>query len=76
MTIEEALWQDPERCSGAVCFRGTRIMVSILFDSLGAKEGLPSFMENYPDVTEEQVQAVLDYSRKSLDDRFLPRIAA
>ena len=40
--------------SGALCFRGTRIPVSILFDYLGA-DGLAEFREGYPDVSEAQV---------------------
>lgn len=76
MTIEDALWQDPERCSGAVCFRGTRIMASILFDNLDYAGGFEAFLENYPDVTLEQVRTVLDYAQGAIDARFAQRIAA
>lgn len=76
MTIDEALWQDPERCSGAVCFRGTRIMVSILLDSLSVEGGFEAFVENYPDVSLDQIQAVLDFTQGALDARFTQRIAA
>ena len=59
MTLEEALWQDPERCSGAICFRDTRVPIAILFDYLEA-DGVSSFLENYPNVRFEQIQSVLD----------------
>jgi uncharacterized protein (DUF433 family) len=31
---EDLIWQDSDRMSGAVCFYGTRIPVSFLFDYL------------------------------------------
>ena len=76
MTLDEALWQDPARCSGAVCFRDTRIMVSILFDSLNYPGGYELFLENYPDVPPEKIQAVLDFAQNALDLRFAQPVAA
>lgn len=76
MTLDEALWQDPARCSGAVCFRNTRIMVSILFDNLNHPGGYELFLENYPDVTPDMVQAVLDYAETAIDRRFALPVAA
>ena len=75
MSLEEALWQDPDRMSGALCFRGTRIPVSILFDYLGA-DGLAEFREGYPDVSEAQVGAVLANSRLGVEERYAARAAA
>lgn len=75
MTLEEALWQDDERMSGAVCFRGTRIPVSILFDCL-AGDGLDWFREGWPDVSEEQIKAVLQESQKLITLQFEPQKAA
>ena len=49
MTLEEALWQDLERMSGTVCFRGTRITVSILFDYLQLGD-LVDFFDGGPEV--------------------------
>ena len=75
MSLDEALWQDSERVSGALCFRGTRIPVSILFDYLRA-DGIEEFFAGYPDVTPEQVEAVLDDSQVGLQERFAVRVAA
>ena len=63
MTFEEAVWQDPGRMSGALCFRNTRIPVSILFDYLESGR-LDEFYKGYPDVTREQVHAILQASRE------------
>lgn len=75
MTLEEALWQDDDRMSGAVCFRGTRIPVSILFDCL-AGDGLDWFREGWPDVSEEQIQTVLDASLQLISKQVESKKAA
>jgi len=63
MKLEEALWQDNERMSGAVCFRGTRIPVEFVFDHLEAGS-IDEFYEDFPDVTPEQVHAVVSASKE------------
>ena len=35
MTVDEAVWVEPGRTSGAHCFRGSRLPVQQLFDWLG-----------------------------------------
>ncbi len=72
MTIDEALWQDPDRVSGAVCFRKTRIPIAILFDYLEAHD-LSGFFENYPDVSSEMVDAVLETSKELIQREFPKR---
>ena len=75
LTLDEALWQDPERMSGAVCFRGTRIPVSILFDYLQVGE-IEGFLAGYPDVTPEMVQTVLSSSLDFIEAKFAKRRTA
>jgi uncharacterized protein (DUF433 family) len=69
LTLEQALWQDDERMSGAVCFRRTRVPVSILFEYLEADQ-LEEFYDGYPNVTRDQVQAVLEASRELVESSF------
>ena len=75
MTLDQALWQDPERMSGAICFRDTRVPLAILFDYLEA-DGVPCFLDNYPNVRIEQVQAVLDDAYASVVQDYTERKAA
>lgn len=75
MTLEDALWQDPERMSGAVCFRGTRIPVSIFFDYLQVGD-FDGFIVGYPDVSREMVEAVLTSSLAFVESRFAKRRTA
>ena len=67
--ISESLWQDPKRMSGAVCFRGTRIPVSVMFDYLESDQ-MDEFYRGYPDVSRIQVQSVLGASKELVIERF------
>lgn len=61
-----AVERDPERVSGAWVFRGTRVPVSALFENLEDGGQITQFVEWFPGVAIEQVQAVLDHAAKSL----------
>lgn len=67
LKLAEALWQDKERMSGAVCFRGTRVPVSILFEHLEA-DRMDEFYRGYPNASRDQVHAVLEASRQLVED--------
>jgi uncharacterized protein (DUF433 family) len=69
MTLDEAVWKDPERLGGTLCFRGTRIPVSTLFLHMEADQ-LKEFYMDFPDVTPEMVKVVLETSRELLDLKF------
>lgn len=51
---------DPEIHSGAACFAGTRVPVSMLFAYLSRGDGFGRFLENHPSVTREQVERLLN----------------
>jgi uncharacterized protein (DUF433 family) len=61
--LNEAIWVDPGRMSGAPCFRGTRVPVQSLIDFLEGAETIDQFLELYPSVTRKQVLAVLDLAK-------------
>ncbi len=73
MKLSEALWQDDERMSGAVCFRHTRVPVEFVFYAL-ADGTMDQFYQDYPNVKPEQVRAVVEASRELIDGAF--RVAA
>lgn len=58
------IWVDPERLSGAPCFKGTRVPVDSLFTNLESGLSLDEYLECFPDVTREQAVAVLEYAHK------------
>ena len=53
-----------ERCA---CFRGTRLPVSTLFESLKNGATINEFMEWYPGATREQVNAVIDHETREME---------
>jgi uncharacterized protein (DUF433 family) len=75
MDLNDALWQDDERMSGAVCFGGTRVPISIMFEHLEAGR-MEEFYRGYPNVSEDQVTAVLEASRHYIEDNFGRRASA
>jgi len=64
--FEAAVWVSPNRMSGAPCFRGTRVPVQSLIDLLESGETTRQFLELYPDVSLEQVLAVLDLANSQV----------
>lgn len=63
---ESFVWVDPERMGGAPCFRGTRVPVDNLFDYLQGGNTLAEFLDDFPGVSREQVQAALGAARRNL----------
>ena len=60
MDIRELVDVNPERMSGVLCFTGTRVPVTHLFDYLEAGDSLTEFLNDFPSVTREQVLGVLE----------------
>ena len=56
--------RDPEIMSGELCFTGTRVPVEVLFDYLEEGDSVARFLEGFPTVRREQVEAVLAVSRR------------
>ena len=59
----------PGKVSGAWVFRGTRVPVSAILKNL-KDLSLLEVVSEYPSVTAEQVQAVLDFLARSADPVF------
>ena len=59
------VWQNPERMSGALCFAGTRLPVSSLFENLEGGVSLDEYLDAFEGVTREQVVTVLEYARRT-----------
>lgn len=66
VALEEVVWTDPERMSGAPCFYGTRVPVKNLFDYLEGGQSIETFLEDFPGVSREQADAVLRLAMHSL----------
>jgi uncharacterized protein (DUF433 family) len=58
--------RDPEIMSGALCFKGTRVLVQNLFDYLEGSSSLEDFLEDFPSVSREAAIAVLEAAKAHL----------
>ncbi len=58
---------NPKVLGGVPCFAGTRVPVKALFDHLESGYNIDYFLMQFPSVTREQVQAVLENSRQKTE---------
>jgi uncharacterized protein (DUF433 family) len=56
----------PGKVGGAWLFKGTRVPVKALFENIESGARVDEFLEWFPGVTREQVEAVLEHAERSL----------
>ena len=61
-----AVERQPAKVSGAWLFKGTRVPVKALFENIEAGARIDDFLEWFPGVSREQVEAVLQHAELSL----------
>ena len=61
-----AVEREPGKISGAWAFSGTRVPVYALFENLASGATIDEFIEWFPGVDRQQVQAVLEHEAKAL----------
>ena len=66
--LEEVVWVDPDRLSGAPCFRGTRIPVQMLIDHLAAGFSLDELLETVPSLDRSQAQRFLELAGEQMNE--------
>jgi len=57
----------PGKVSGAWLFRDTRVPVKALFENLEGGATVDDFLNWFPGVTRQQVEAVLEHAQRSLE---------
>jgi uncharacterized protein (DUF433 family) len=62
----KAVERSPDVVSGAWVFRGTRIPVSALFENIEGGATVEQFLEWFPGVARQQIDAVLEHAARSL----------
>ena len=75
MTREELLqriWIDPQRCFGKPCIRGHRIWVSLILDHLASGTPPEELLNNYPQLTRDDVLAAIAYGAEVSRERIIP----
>ena len=64
--LDEVVWIDPDRMSGAPCFKGTRVPVQALIDHIEGNATLEEFLEGFPSVTREQAIQFIELAKDNL----------
>ncbi|MFI4868516.1 MAG: DUF433 domain-containing protein [Steroidobacterales bacterium] len=57
----------PGKVSGAWLFKDSRVPVKALFENIEGGATVQEFLEWFPGVSREQVDAVLEYAQRSLE---------
>jgi uncharacterized protein (DUF433 family) len=59
-----AVERTPEKVSGAWLFKATRTPINALFENLEGGASIDDFIDWFPGVSRDQVEAVLHYARR------------
>ncbi len=52
---------DPEIAHGQACFKGTRVLASVVLDNLAAGLSAEEILKSYPSLSREAIQAAIAY---------------
>ena len=63
---------DPQIMHGTVCFRGTRIPVSVVLDYLADGETPERILDQFPTLKPEHIPAAIAYAADLARERVLP----
>jgi uncharacterized protein (DUF433 family) len=67
MTYHERIEIDPSVCDGQPVIRGTRIAVAAILNQLVSGESLRSIRKTFPDLTDDDVRAAIEFARESVN---------
>ena len=62
---------DPNVCFGKPCIRGTRIWVSLILDFLANKMTIEEILEEYPQLTVDDIYAAIAYGAEMTRGRYV-----
>ena len=62
---------DPNVCFGKPCIRGTRIWVSLLLDFLASGMTVEEILDEYPQLTVEDIHAAIAYGAEMSRKRYV-----
>jgi len=71
-TLLDRISIDPNVCFGKPCIRGTRIWVSLVLDFLASGMTTEEILEDYPQLTRDDVLAAIAYGAEMSRERVIP----
>jgi uncharacterized protein (DUF433 family) len=66
--MKQVVQIEPNVLGGTPCFAGTRVPIRSLFDHLKLGYSIEGFLEQFPTVTRDQVDALLEQSSQQVHD--------
>ena len=72
MTWHDHISVDPNVCHGQACITGTRVMVTVILDSLADGLTVDEIVDSYSSVSKEAVKATLHYAAELARERMAP----
>lgn len=69
MNWRDHITMNPNVCHGAACFKGTRIMVTIVLDNLAAGGTHAQIHEDYPTLPAQAIEAALAYAAELVREK-------
>ena len=60
--MNERIEINPRICHGKPVIRGTRVLVCNILGALGAGDSIEDVLEDYPNITREDIQAALAFA--------------
>ena len=61
---------DPDICNGKPTIRGQRITVGTILEFLSAGDSSKEILEEYPTLTEDDIQACLAFASKMMEQKY------
>ncbi len=63
---------DPKVCFGKPVVKGTRIWVSLILDYLASGDSIETILQEYPQLTREDVLACIAFGAEAASERYIP----
>ena len=72
MNWRDHITVDSDVCHGNACVKGTRIMVSVVLDNLGAGLSIEDILRSYPSLKRESILAAISHAADLVRERIIP----
>jgi uncharacterized protein (DUF433 family) len=67
------LTSDPQVCHGQICAKGTRVLVTVILDSLAEGASREEILHSYPSLKPEHIDAAIVYAAElAREESLLP----
>jgi len=74
--IIDRIEMNPRVCAGKPVVRGTRIPVAMILEQMAAGENREAILESYPELTRDDISAVLLYAKATIErTEIIPSVA-